>query len=688
MHIPSIDPQKAILGVSATTVFVLLIFFGLLLISRHSELAGGNARVNHLSGMLAAHTARSLEAVDLLLEHVSDDLAHTRNWNEWSPEHGYDYASKQHTGLPQLREIAIIDKQGRQRFLSDSFPATEQFPADQSFIQNLYKGAVRGAFGPFVSRNSGRYTFALVHRIDAPDRSFGGAVVAALEPGYFQEFCWPNRINDRFEAVLVNDRDIVIASCRPTDLSRQASVVGREVHSALADGILADAPLGQSELAWHGWRIVSRNVPGYDGLRIICLLPEHSMLVYWNQYFLPFALLACLCSLLVWLGGHYLKQQAGELTVLQGNLDRSREQLAVSVEQATRDLGKQKLEAERANAAKSRFLAAASHDLRQPLHALSLFVADLQRHIRLGDFSSLDTLAHQLQASTETMRELLDSLLDLSRLDVAGIAPQIQPFSVAELFQRLSTSFSRAAENKGLKFRIRASKYWVNSDPMLVERLLANLIANSIRYTKQGSILIAARKRSNSVQLEVRDSGIGISVEHQRAIFAEFYQIDNVAREFHKGLGLGLSIVDRLSRALGSEIGLRSRLQHGTTFSIKLPATRANDKGAKKSQAGSGKPIYLIGNTPLLHQVATLLADWGYPVQLSGESELNASQLPDAIYLADAASDLGAAYIQLLKPLIVFADATVDIPPHAIRFQRALRPAKLRALLRQLDVKT
>jgi signal transduction histidine kinase len=230
------------------------------------------------------------------------------------------------------------------------------------------------------------------------------------------------------------------------------------------------------------------------------------------------------------------------MAAMTDELAGSHDLLEERVREATQELAGQKNAAERANTAKSRFLAAASHDLRQPLHALSLFATDLQRQLRSGTAKELPRLAEQIAASTTILGELLDSLLDISRLDVAGIKPDSRPAPVQPIFERLANSFRRAATDRNITLRFRPSRLWVESDPIMLERMIANLVSNALRYTQPGGcVLVAARSRGNRVSIEVRDNGIGIAAEHQAAIFAEFYQVGNVAREQNKGLGLGLS---------------------------------------------------------------------------------------------------------------------------------------------------
>ena len=343
-----------------------------------------------------------------------------------------------------------------------------------------------------------------------------------------------------------------------------------------------------------------------------------------------------------------------------------------------------------ANTAKSRFLAAASHDLRQPLHALSLFAADLQRKVRSSTTpQDLPYLAEQIATSTSTLGELLDSLLDISRLDVAGIKPEIRRFALRPIFERLNNSFRRAAVDRNISLNFRLCGLWCESDPVMIERMLANLISNALRYTQPGGrILVVARKRGMKILLEVRDNGPGIASEHQAAIFAEFYQVGNTAREQNKGLGLGLSIVDRLARALKVEITLRSQPNRGTTFGLTLPRASPEIRIQPAPITATGPGIHFIGDSLDLRAAIELVRNWDFQItQEVTLSTQHASLPPRTLLITDA--HLTAA-VRVRYPdhhaLIAFCSTPDTILPNGVQpLITPIRPAKLRALIGQLQ---
>jgi len=230
----------------------------------------------------------------------------------------------------------------------------------------------------------------------------------------------------------------------------------------------------------------------------------------------------------------------------------------------------EKEQVEKASRAKTRFLAAASHDLRQPLQAQRLFAEAIKAR---SQHTELSQLGSQLIESQHAMQLMLDELLDISRLDAGIVSPNLCGISLYALFIRLHADFTPLAESKGLTFHVHwpSNDALVHCDPALLDRILLNLLNNAIRYTHTGSVMLAARQRGQRWRIEVRDSGIGIPIHQQQDIFEEFRQLDNAARDRSKGLGLGLSIVQRLCQLLTYPLSLTSRPGKGSVFAIEIP---------------------------------------------------------------------------------------------------------------------
>lgn len=258
-------------------------------------------------------------------------------------------------------------------------------------------------------------------------------------------------------------------------------------------------------------------------------------------------------------------------------------------------------EAEAATDAKSRFLAAASHDLRQPLHAMTLFARALSRRVS-GD--EAPRLVEQLELALVSLRGMFDSLLNISRLDAGLIEPVISQVLVREVLERISEAFRAEAEARGLQFKYRAFDATIATDPALLETMLRNLLSNALKFTRSGSILLAAHRRQGRVAFEVWDSGVGIAEEERERIFGEFERTRQDASGQNEGLGLGLSIVKRYARLLDIEIKLSSRLGRGTAFTLLLPANPLELTSPVVSL-----PVAREDNTTLLQGLHVILID-------------------------------------------------------------------------------
>ena len=228
----------------------------------------------------------------------------------------------------------------------------------------------------------------------------------------------------------------------------------------------------------------------------------------------------------------------------------------------------EKAAAEEANLAKSRFLASASHDLRQPMHALALFiesypVANLPAH-EAGIIANM-------RKSADAMESLFDALLDISRLDAGIVEPRPERFDIGHFGSRLYREFAPLAQARGLRLRLRTADCIVIADPVLLNRIVTNLLSNAVRYGAREGVLLALRPRQGHLAIEVWDTGIGIADSEQTAIFREFYQVGNPERDRSKGLGLGLAIVDRLVRLMGLTLEVRSKPGVGSMFRVLVP---------------------------------------------------------------------------------------------------------------------
>lgn len=270
-----------------------------------------------------------------------------------------------------------------------------------------------------------------------------------------------------------------------------------------------------------------------------------------------------------------------------------------------------------AREAQARFLAAASHDLRQPVHALGLLAAQAQAELEGRRASGT---ADQLQAMAQALDSLIDALLDISRLDGGAVALHPRPMPLAPLFDRLAPEFAVLAEARGLQWRLRPTPLWVRSDPQQLERMLRNLLSNAMTHTRRGGVMLAARARGDRVRIDVWDTGPGIAPEHQARVFEEFVQLDNPGRDRRRGHGLGLAIVARLARLLDHPVALRSRVGRGSCFSLSLPRMDEALRTEPMPRADAvlplqGRRIALVEDDDAVrHATARLLRTWGCEV--------------------------------------------------------------------------
>ena len=335
---------------------------------------------------------------------------------------------------------------------------------------------------------------------------------------------------------------------------------------------------------------------------------------------------------------HY--ELAGELllivslTVVLANSHRQALQRAIDLKVQADELAAQlrvetlaaeaaRREAETANRAKTQFFTAASHDLRQPLHAMGLFAEALRQRVHEPEVAQL---VNSINESVDALEGLFSELLDITRIDSGGIEVHAQHFEVGDILRKLRLHFEPAAFEKGLALRLRGGRRVVYADPLLVERILRNLVSNAIRYTNDGSVLVSCRTRGDRVLLQVWDSGVGIREAELARIFDEFYQVPNthkVSADQRKGLGLGLAIVQRLADLMQAPLAVRSQVGRGTVFTLELPkgkvprapATAVPGK-APVAITLAGRLIVIVEDEPAVRAgLEVLLKGWGARIE-------------------------------------------------------------------------
>jgi signal transduction histidine kinase/CheY-like chemotaxis protein len=379
-------------------------------------------------------------------------------------------------------------------------------------------------------------------------------------------------------------------------------------------------------------------------------------------------------------------------------------------ERSNQALREAKARAEAATVAKSRFLASASHDLRQPAHALGMFVA------RLGSLPKNvpnDELIRGVESSVRELQDMLDVFFDYSRLDSPGQDLLLGPVQVNAIFTQLRNLFTGVAAEKGLRLVIRPTRLWIHSDPILLQRILLNLLSNAIRYTRSGTVLLSCRPGNGGshARIEVWDSGIGIAQDLHAQIFEEFFQVGNQQRNRDQGLGLGLAMVERSCRLVQHTLSLRSNLGCGSRFTLLAPLTpqRLAQTEAQEVEAPAGSELQALrvlvieDDTLANTALKAVLESWGCQVSTFFEAQraylhVESGQVPDFV-ISDyrmSGDTNGIAAIQTLRALcghpvpacLISGDTEIDLKQQAaamglVLLKKPVQPAKLRNLIRR-----
>src|SRR5688572_4153754 len=358
-----------------------------------------------------------------------------------------------------------------------------------------------------------------------------------------------------------------------------------------------------------------------------------------------------------------------------------------------------------ANRAKTRFLAAASHDLRQPMQAITLLVESLRERSREPEIRAI---VESIRTSVTTMAALLNAILDISKFDAGTVKPERGHFALAPVLDRLRHAHEEAAGRKGIELRVVPTSVVVETDPILLYRILTNVAANAVRYTDHGRVLVGVRRRAGGVRIEVWDTGRGIPDGQRREIFREFVQLGNLERDRDQGLGLGLAIVERTATLLGHRLDVRSWVGKGTVFSLDVgqgdPARVRQAAQVDAAPLEGCRVLVVEDQAEVRAAMKILLEGWGCEVQVAGSGEQARDQLarlgaaPDVV-IADMrlpGNEDGIAVLELIRARYPETGGILvsgDIAPEVLRraqdsgytlLHKPLRPARLRALMGHL----
>jgi signal transduction histidine kinase/ActR/RegA family two-component response regulator len=616
-----------------------------------------------------------------------------------------------------ITDARWIDATGRERVLVSRFALDTEnsgrdFSADPVVTQALAK---RSATSPVRFERGTEPFLTMVQAVPGPA---GGVIVADVNLKFVSDVLAREHIGEQGTAFVLDARGQLVSHADVTEVLRRAD------YASVAAGVPHAGFLSAfAKVDRFGWTVFAE-LPENEALEPVFRGLARTLLLVVLGVAVAIATSVALARRLLRpisalergaseLGegrldrridvrtGDEIEALGEQFNRMAARLQESHTSLESRIAERTRDLSI-------ANEAKTRFLAAASHDLRQPMHALSLFVAQL-RHDTAG-MVALAALVRQIEGSVDALRQLLDSLLDLSKLDAGAVAAQSADFALQPLLDRLAEAFAPPAGDKGLAFVVHPTSLWVRSDPRLLERILLNFAANAVRYTARGRIVAGCHRRGADVEIVVADTGRGIAESELPLIFREFHQAGGPDAGRDGGLGLGLAIVDRLARLLDHEVHVTSRLGRGSAFSIRVPRALEHLRDAGNAAAPqadeplAGRRVLVIDDDDAARSaMAGLLRRWGCDVDEAadgGEARALARlNRPDAAIgdLRLREGENGMDVLDALRALcvpppatiIVTGDFSADCEAEARRrghpiLPKPVPPAKVRALLEQL----
>jgi len=627
---------------------------------------------------------------------------------------------------PAVTEIALIDSIGREQVkvsrLAPDVVGSELDRSDDSafgatFAQKRYYGPVYFRYGsePYMTLGV------------ASNRDSVGVTVAEINLRFVWDILEQIRIGQNGRVYVTDSRGALIAHPDISLVLSQPNVSGvPHVRAAFADAIDQE---GQSSIGLAGDKVIaaSGRIPG-PGWLVFIEMP------FWEAYAPVYAsllrsgaLLALAIGVALGIGFILARRMTGpiaalseatarigagdlthrvfvrtgdELEVLGNNVNVMAESLRESYSNLEQKVEDRTRQLAAAAAARSRFLAIASHDLRQPLHALGLFVGQLRR-----SGPDAKTALDKTESALTAMNELFDALLDISKLDSGIVQPAIVHFPASALFERLGAIFEQQARRKGLSLRIVPTRLWLRSDPVLLERILTNLVANAVRYAETGGVVVGCRREGSNARIEVHDSGPGIPPSELGNIFREFVRLNQPAQDSH-GLGLGLAVVERLTKVLAHELAVNSIEGRGSCFSVSVPTappeTDPLTPQVPAAHAFHGQAVVIIDDDAMTREgMRGLLEGWGCSVCTLGSwpdtAELGALRAPPTLVIADyslgngntgvdAIDALRMHYGTSIPALLISGDTTGNAERDAgagklLLLRKPVSPMALRAVL-------
>ena len=500
--------------------------------------------VSAMANAIGQHLSGSIRSIDSLLDEAVDAVEAGR----WTEADFRNRMTGRLRSFPEIRYLGMIDAKGRVQPATLPELESNDLPADVSdrdyfFRQRDDAGQASLVIGsPVLGRITGQRSIHLSRAIKDRRGHFAGVIIAAINPDYYAKFLDSVLLEEPGGSAVIRNDGLILARAPDHVENFGGDVSGGELFRTFMPRSTSGVVhlVGKID---RNTKIVGYQVMADYPLIVTSGITRSKSLHDWYRTAAIETLLVLTFSAVFYSWAH--------------QTERARD------------------EAQRASNAKSRFLAAASHDLRQPFQAMRLF------HYVLAELCASEreqTVLTSLDAAMQSGEELLNSLLDVSTLEAGQIQPHFTIFPINEVFQSKTSEFATAAAQKGLRLRVVPCNALVNSDLVLLKRIIGNLLSNAVRYTHSGSILLGCRRQGRFLRIEVWDTGIGIPRDKYGEIFDDFYQVGNSERDRAKGLGLGLSVVDRLARLLAHDLKLHSRIGRGSVFTLAVPLADAATK--------------------------------------------------------------------------------------------------------------
>lgn len=720
-------------------LFFTIVVTAALLISGVTEIYSSYHKMRAVAGSLQREKAHSAA---LQIEHYIQLMEQHIRWTAFArlndpnlQQHYLDFV-KLLRQAPAISEVSWLDAKGREqlkisRHGMDRVRTGNDRSKDPSFV-SAKPGMTY--FGPVYFRKKTEPYMTIGIPVQRPDT---GVIVAEVNLTFIWEVTSRIRVGTTGYAYVVDRKGRLVSHPDIGLVLRRTDMSGLpQVHDALADR--STSPASGAELTssrdLDGRRVLAAHAP-LESLGWMVLVEQPATEAYSALYAsLRNTALLLILGFVISVGASvvFARRMVTPIRVLQAGAARIREgafdhrfevktgdeleklgiefnHMADSLRESYAGLelkvAERTHELAEANREKSRFLAAASHDLRQPLHALGLFVAALDEPVSQENRGAV---VKNINRSLHALEQLFNSLLDISKLDAGVVKPEIRDAALTPLLDRLSSEYEPQARAKGLVWFYRAAHAIARTDSVLLETVLRNLIGNAIRYTKQGEVRLTCVITEGCVQIEVADTGIGIPPEQQQEVFREFVQLHNPERDRTKGLGLGLAIVDRLTKLLDHPLQMESAPGHGSTFVLELPcgderladAAAQDDGDALFPEESPLRVLIIEDEVDAREALATLLKNWGHEVMAVASPDeatsINGPE-PDAIItdyrLREEAT--GSEAIRRIRRMwshdIPALIVTGDTAPERLRqaqqggfalLHKPVSPGKLRAFLR------